>query len=259
MTLTAPAELSDARAATWRAARRPVVFEVVVLLFLLRIYDLARSHADVRSGAAYDHAYWLLNLERGLGVNVEHAVNTVVARSDTVSSAAVLWYQYLHIPVTLAVLLGVWLWRPEVYRPLRTALVLVNVIGLAVFLLWPLAPPRLLPELGYVDLVARAGHGVVGSGEVSVDQFGAMPSLHMAWAVWCAAVVVVLLPGRRLRHLAWVYPGITTLVVLVTANHYLADILAGVVTAGLALSLSFVVWPLLAAPPRLAVEARGVA
>lgn len=237
------------------AARRPVVFEIVVLLFLLRIYDVARSHADVRSVSAYDHAYWLLSVERALRLNVEHAVNAVVAPHGLASSLAVLWYQYLHIPVTMAVLLGVWLWRPDMYRPLRTALVLINVIGLAVFLLWPLAPPRLLPELGYVDLVTRAGHGVVGSGEVSVDQFGAMPSLHIAWAVWCAAVILVLLPGRRLRHLAWLYPAVTTVVVLVTANHYVTDVVAGVATAGVALYVSLVAWPVITAAPRLPVQA----
>lgn len=241
MTVTAPPAAAPSRP---RAVRRPVVLEIVVLLFLLRVYDVARAHADVRSGPAYAHADAVLWLEGLLRIDVERSLNRAVAGHDLLSDLAVHWYQYLHIPVTMAVLAGVWLLRPESYRPLRTALVAVNVIGLATFLVWPLAPPRLLPQRGFTDLVASAGYGpVVGSGTVSVDQFGAMPSLHIAWAVWSAAVLVLHLPWRRLRHLAWLYPATTGLVVVVTANHYVLDVVAGAATAGVALYVTLMLRP----------------
>jgi hypothetical protein len=54
-----------------------------------------------------------------------------------------------------------------------------------------------------------------------------MPSLHVAWAVWVALAVVVAFPAARWRHVAWAYPVSTTLVVMGTGNHFLADTVAG--------------------------------
>ena len=65
-----------------------------------------------------------------------------------------------------------------------------------------------------------------------VNLYAAMPSLHVAWAAWCAAAVVITTRGRW-RHLAWLYPAATTLVVLVSANHFLLDVTGGLAVAGL--------------------------
>jgi hypothetical protein len=235
MTLTATA---PRRAPAAPRVRRPVVSEVIVILFLLRIYDVARAHADVRRDHALRHAQSVLDLERLVHLDPEHAVNAALHRHAHLSTLAVSWYQYLHIPVTLAVLLALWLLRPALYRPLRTALVLLNVVGLAVFLLWPLAPPRLLPGAGFIDSVSSTGHAVGGSEQIPLDQYGAMPSLHIAWAVWSATALVLLLHRYRLRHLAWLYPLTTAVVVVATANHYVADVAAGGLTALCALQLA---------------------
>jgi len=88
------------------------------------------------------------------------------------------WYQFAHLSVTLAVLVWCWHRRVASYRQVRNALVLINSTGLVVFLLYPAAPPRLLPGAGFVDVTARAG------ASITPDQFGAFPSLHLGWAVW---------------------------------------------------------------------------
>jgi len=67
-----------------------------------------------------------------------------------------------------------------------------------------------------------------------VNLYAAMPSLHVAWAAWCAAAVVAATRGRW-RHLAWLYPAATTLVVLATANHFLLDAAAGLAVTALGL------------------------
>src|SRR6266705_1894329 len=67
-----------------------------------------------------------------------------------------------------------------------------------------------------------------------VNLYAAMPSLHVAWAAWCAAALVAATRGRR-RHLAWLYPAATTVVVLATANHFLADAAAGLAVTALGL------------------------
>ena len=67
-----------------------------------------------------------------------------------------------------------------------------------------------------------------------VNLYAAMPSLHVAWAAWCAAALVAATRGRW-RHLAWLYPAATTVVVLATANHFLADAAAGLAVTALGL------------------------
>jgi hypothetical protein len=136
-------------------------------------------------------------------------------------------------------LLG-WLWwkRPDIYRPLRNTLVGINLIGLLVFWRFPVAPPRMLG--GFTDVIASShalGSWHTGSLAADADQLAAMPSLHIAWAVWCGVALWRISPRRSVRGLALVYPLLTTVVVLSTANHYLLDVLAGAVTAAIAVAM----------------------
>jgi hypothetical protein len=61
---------------------------------------------------------------------------------------------------------------------------------------------------------------------------GKLPSLHVAWAAWCATAIVITTRSRW-RHLAWLYPAATTLVVLASANHFLLDAAGGLAVTGL--------------------------
>jgi len=208
--------------------RRPrVVGEVVVVLFLLRVYDLARGAAAVRENAALQHGWSILRAEALVGLDVERAADRWTAAHHALSLAASDFYQFLHVPVTLLVLVLCWWRRPDLYRIARNQLVAVNVVALTVFLLLPVAPPRLLPGAGFVDAVADAGFGASHGGPVHADQFGAMPSLHLAWAVWVAIVAGRMLTNRALRSALWVYPVLVTCVVVITGNHYLLDAVAG--------------------------------
>lgn len=218
--------------------RRPnLIGEVVVVLCLLRVYDFVRAHAEVRARPALEHGREVLALETHLRIDIERSLNHWVARHDVVSFLASHWYQFAHLTVTLTVLAWIWLRHPEAYRRARTALVVINIIGLAVFLLLPVAPPRLLPGVGFIDSVANAGFGRNHGGPVPADQYGAMPSLHLAWAVW-TTVVVRRVVRRPVIRRAWIaYPVITTVVVVVTGNHYLLDAVVGTGVALVALSL----------------------
>src|SRR6185312_8776052 len=120
--------------------------------------------------------------------------------------------------------------------PLRSALVLATTGANVVFWTWPAAPPRFAVP-GMTDVLAR--YRILGAGrphgpDSLVNLYAAMPSLHVAWAVWCAVALVAATHGRW-RHLAWLYPAATALVVLVTANHFLADAAAGLAVTALSL------------------------
>ena len=177
--------------------RRPrIIGELLVVLVLLRAYDMVRGHAEVREVAALRHGRQLLDLERWLHINIELSANLWTTQKTALSLMASYWYQFAHLPVTLGMLVWCWWRRAHSYRRARNALVLTNVFGLAIFLLYPAAPPRFLPGFGFVDAVANAGFGPTHGGPVTADQFGAFPSLHLAWAVWTAVVAHRLVRSR---------------------------------------------------------------
>lgn len=218
--------------------RRPhLLGELLIVFVLLRVYDMARARAQVRQGAAVAHGQAILDLERWLRIDIELATNIWVTSHRVLSLAASYFYQFAHVTTTLLVLGSCWWWRPEIYRAARNALVITNIVGLTVFLLLPVAPPRLLPGGGFVDAVALAGFGVTHGGPVAADQYGALPSLHLAWAVWTAVVAIRLLSWSRWRHYCWLYPVAVTVGVVVTGNHYLLDAVAGTAVAVAALAL----------------------
>jgi membrane-associated phospholipid phosphatase len=105
--------------------------------------------------------------------------------------------------------------------------VLTNVVGLAVFAVYPAAPPRLLPGAGFVDSVADAGFSA-SHGPIAADQYGALPSLHLAWAMWVAVAGFAITRRTAPRVLFAAYPVLTAFVVIATGNHYVLDVASGV-------------------------------
>ncbi len=220
-------------------ARRPnVLGEILIIIALVKIYDYVRAQQAVRSGPALHNAQGVISIERWLHIDIERIANSWITHYDRLADAATWWYQLTHIPVTMAVLVWCYIAAANSYRMVRTALVATNVIALTVFSVLPVMPPRLLPNTTFVDTVADAGWGATHGGPVPADQYAAMPSLHLAWAMWAAIVAMHLLRGYRWRRLCLVYPLITGIVVVVTANHYVLDVVAGVTVTLLALFLA---------------------
>jgi membrane-associated phospholipid phosphatase len=128
-----------------------------------------------------------------------------------------------------------WLWfrHPAHYARARTALAAVTGLAFIVFWLFPVAPPRLLPaRFGIIDtLVAGSGHPESALISAAGDQYASMPSVHVAWAVWCAMAIYPVARHWAVRVLAIAYPLVTTLVVVSTGNHFFLDVIAGALLA----------------------------
>jgi hypothetical protein len=214
--------------------------EALVIAWLCWVYDAINNLAPVRLHAALAHGWGVLRLERSLGLDPELTLNRWLIHHHTLGLLLSDYYDNAHFVVTLGLLGWLWYRRADIYRPLRNTLVMINAIGLAVFWLYPTAPPRLLPGSGFDDVVASThafGGWHTGPLATVANQFAALPSLHMAWAVWCSLVMWSMSKQLWVRCLAIVYPCITCLAVLATGNHYLFDVLAGVATTGLAVVL----------------------
>jgi hypothetical protein len=185
-----------------------------------------------------------LDLERRAGLAPEQWLNHAISSRAFLALPADYAYATLHYAVTPVALVWLWRARPTAYLSARRTLVAATLIGLVGFALLPLAPPRMLP--GFTDTMALFGDdGWWGTAASAPDglgsltnQFAAMPSLHVGWAIWCGVVVARHAHRRWVRMLAVAYPVTVVLVVLSTANHYLLDAAAGllVLIAGLAMS-----------------------
>jgi hypothetical protein len=70
------------------------------------------------------------------------------------------------------------------------------------------------------------------------NQYAAMPSLHVGWALWCGVMLWRHGGTRTAKVAAVVYPLVTTLVVMGTANHYFLDAVAGAAVMGVGLLLT---------------------
>jgi hypothetical protein len=231
---------ADARLRTPAVPRTRWWVEALVVVWLCWVYDAIANFAPLRLHAALAHGYGVLHLERTLGLDPELALNRWLAAHRTLGLVLSDYYDNAHFIVTLGLLGWLWYRRADIYRPLRNTLVAINVLGFVVFLLYPTAPPRLLGGSGFSDVVASTGAlggwhtGALAS---AANQLAAMPSLHMAWAVWCALALWSLSTRPWVRVAAVLYPCMTCLAVLATGNHYLLDVLAGVATAALAVLL----------------------
>lgn len=224
------------------APRRPRVWvEVLAIVWLAWVYDMVSNLAPIRQAAAEAHARSVFHLERVLHLDPEQWLNHLLVPHPTIGLWISDYYDNAHFVVTFAVLGWLWWRHPGHYRPLRTALVLINVIGLAVYWRYPMAPPRMVPSLGIVDVVAKTGaFGSWHSGTLAqhANELAAMPSLHLAWATWSSWAAWRVLRGRRWAVAVWVYPAATAIAVITTGNHFVTDVVAGIIVTGVAVPVA---------------------
>jgi hypothetical protein len=215
--------------------------DIALVVVAFWLYSIAQLAAPLHRLAAMDHGRALLRAESVLHVDVELKVNTWLAAHRAVATIADYHYASVHFVLPLAILLWLRLRHPAAYRPALRALVITCLLALVVFWYLPVAPPRLLPGAGYVDTVLAFhtyGSGASATDSLAADQFASVPSLHMAWALWCCWALYPLLRSRWTRGLALAHPVATAFIVVATGNHYLIDLGAGalVLAAGIAIA-----------------------
>jgi len=225
--------------------------EALAVVWLLWVYDAINNLAPLRLQAALSHARGVLQLESTLGIDPEHALDRWLAGHHTLGLILSDYYDNAHFVVTLSLLGWLWWRRADLYRPLRNSLVLVNLLGFLVFWLYPVAPPRMLP--GFTDVVA-ATHAIgswhTGALASQADELAAMPSLHIAWAVWCTVALWQLSASRWVRGAAVAYPCVTAAAVLATGNHFVLDIFGGLLVIAVSLLIVRVLARPTQPPPR---------
>src|SRR6266536_1014277 len=217
----------------------PLARELLLGLALFGLYSMVASLDMVSRSAAARQGRQIFAVERSLHVDFEPRLTRWLMRHPVVTTLANYEYASTYVIAAFALLCWLYLRRPAEYRWARTTFALLNLIGIGCFAIYPVTPPRLLPELGFVDTV-RLGHtwGSWGSPMVAhANQLAAMPARHSAWAMW-VSVVLARVAGARLVQLASaVHVLITLFVIMATANHYLLDAVGGALAVWLCVAL----------------------
>ena len=219
--------------------RGGVLGQIALIVAAWLVYSFARSLSGDDVLEAVRNGRTLLDWDDALGFGWTLELNQWATSHAAIAVPFAFEYASLHYVVTPLVLVWLWRRRPQTYGPALTALLLMTAVGLMFYILLPVAPPRLLPDAGWVDTMKTWSHlGWWGGGasapaglEHLTDQYAAMPSLHVGWAVWCAWAWRGATSGW-VRRLGWLYPASIATAVVLTANHYVLDVAAGALIAG---------------------------
>ncbi|MER7774186.1 phosphatase PAP2 family protein [Streptomyces sp. NPDC096191] len=215
-----------------RAPRRPRLwFEILLIAVSYWTYSLIRNAVPEQRSQALRNADWIWRVEQQLGVAVEESVNHAVNSVTWLIIGMNYYYATLHFVVTLGVL--VWLYRSHPGRYAATRLVLFATTGVALvgYYLYPLAPPRLMNGGRFIDTVmVHQTWGSMASGDLKnmSNQYAAMPSMHIGWSVWCGLTIFALASVPWVKVLGLLYPTLTLVVIVATANHFWLDAVGGV-------------------------------
>ena len=223
------------RSARW-ALWGGVAWESALLFGLYALWQFAGSFTVMGTSGALPRGRWLWDAERVLHLPSETALQRLVLPHPLLVQACNLYYDILHFPLLGACLIWLYARHRADYPRIRTTVALFTGISLLIQLS-PVAPPRLLASTGMVDTAVQYGQSVYAwNGGFDADEFSAMPSVHVGWAL-IVAIAVITVSRSRWRWLAAAYPVLTLLVVVVTANHFWLDGIA----AGLLVALVLVV------------------
>ena len=217
----------------WR--REGLIFAAAYL-----VYQLCRTVATGAEPLAVANAHRVLGAEAFLGIDVEAGAQG--AFDGTVWMTALSWVYLLAQPVVIP-LVVVWVYRRSqaVYRVLRNTLIGGWMIALPIYALFPTAPPR-LAGLGMGDSVS-AESGIALESDFTTlfyNPFAAVPSLHCGFAFACGLAVAAASTRHSARLVGLAWGPVVSLSTVVTANHFVIDLAAGLAVTGAGLGIALV-------------------
>ena len=209
---------------------REFLRELAAVAVAALVYYLVRGAVSDRADEAFQRARDILEVEHGLRLDWEVAIHEAILGSNALIDFANGTYFWGHMP--LLIVIAVWLWRSHrhIWRTFRNALLISAAAGMVSYFLFPTAPPRLMPELGYIDTLAIRAAPAYQAQEVGlfVNPYAALPSLHVGWALLAGFAVWRTSDHWAVRTLAVAIPVSQSWAVVATANHWTLDAFAGI-------------------------------
>ncbi len=207
-------------------ARQFVLISGAALIYFgVRGLTEGNVHEAVERGRA------ILEAEAAVGLDIEVGMQSIFGATRAMTTLANWVYIWLHWPVIIVTLFGLHHRRRSDYYLLRNAMFISGAIGLMIFALWPVAPPRLV-GLGFVDTVTDLSTSYrVLQPPALVNRYAAVPSLHVGWNVLVGVTLWRVSSNRAVRVFAVASPLLMAVAVVATANHYVLDGCVGTAVA----------------------------
>lgn len=212
--------------------------EVLYVVLFYCVYTFVRNlNGSVLSVEKAGHnAHTIVSIERALMMFHERQIQDFFIHQYWFIKFLNVYYGTAHFFVTIGVLLWLFHIQKERYRQWRNVIFATTGLALVGYVFFPLTPPRLLdPSYGFVDTLKTVGglwNFESGAVAKASNQHAAMPSLHVGWSLWCAAAIMPVLRHAWSRVLIALYPALTITTIIVTANHYWADVFGGALIFG---------------------------
>ncbi len=199
-------------------------------------YRLVRGIVEGDANEAFAHARDLISLERGMHLFVEPSIQAWASGSHVVMLLSSWIYVNAQTSVTVCALIYLYMKHNRNFYFVRNMFMIAMALALIGYVVFPTAPPRFMPEWGFIDSVSDLTGVKVGHQSASINAltnvYAAVPSMHVAFALmigWTLARLV----RSPIARVAWIlYPFMMAFVIIVTANHFILDAMLGAVTAG---------------------------
>jgi hypothetical protein len=199
-------------------------------------YRLVRGLVEGDANLAFAHARDLISIERTLHLFVEPSVQAWASGSHLVMVLASWLYVNAQGSITIGALLYLYLRHNRSFYFVRNMFMIAMAIALVGYVVFPTAPPRLMPEWGFIDTVSDFTPVNISHTSASLSSlfnpYAAVPSMHVAFAVMIGWPLARLVRHRPLRVMWMLYPLVMVFVIVVTANHFILDAILGALTAG---------------------------
>ena len=203
-----------------------LVKQTVLIGCAVLFYFAVRGQTEGAEATAIENGQWILDREHDLGIDIERSMQSWTESSGLTAVAN--WiYIWFHWPVIILTL--VWLHHSQIvtFLVLRNAMFVSGAIGLVIFVSLPVAPPRLI-DAGFVDTVTEQSTSYrLLQPPALVNKYAAMPSLHVGWNLLIGLALLESSKRLPVRLFAVAGPILMSLAVVVTANHYILDGIAG--------------------------------
>ncbi len=232
---------NDASPADHARGSRRAATQLALIAAAALAYFGVRGLTEGSESTAIANADRLLDVEGAFGIDIEASLQGHILDHDSIVTAANWVYTWGHWPVIVFTL--VWLYRQhrDSYTLLRNAMFISGAIGLAIFISFPVAPPRLMPT-GFVDTVTELSNSYrVLQPPSLINKYAAVPSLHVGWNLLVGILIFRTTRSRVAKLFALAGPAFMASAVVLTANHYIIDAVAGSLVALLGLTIAAIV------------------
>lgn len=226
-----------------------MVREVIIVMAAYYAYTVAKNLVHPYPAMeGFRNAWNVVSLEKALGIFHEQALQGWLLED---AKGVVYFFNWVYTlgfwPLMGATSILLFITARDAYYKYRTVLLVSFGIAVVIFAIYPLAPPRFMGELGFVDTIQTMGptQHITRSELLSYNRFAAMPSMHFAWAL-LISMAWASTPYRWARIAAMVYQTLMAAAVVVTGNHYFVDVIVAV----LVVMASFYVYQLALSPSR---------